>query len=264
MIDFDIRQLVPSFLLQDKNGYAMAKAIEAGLRYFLKRCQVGLDTIQNVDEMPEWRLDELAEELNCLYDFNADITAKRRWISSATPLFYAYGTPQSIYNYLEGYFDEVELEENWQYAGEPYHFRVTVSGEWNAKNEAWLRRAIAEAKNVRSVLDDMAVGSGTAIVVRAEGGVLARFGPPVTSEDLFAGSYPQESITAHTSERAFVIATHDARGHAYPYPQAGTRPETSTIGVLADNEARTGSNGEGAAFAYLLCGDDKLCGTDEM
>ena len=167
MIDFRIEQLIPTFLLEDKNGYALAKAIEAALKYMLAHVREGVDTIQNVEKMPEWRLDELAEELNCLYDCRADIEAKRRWISSATPLFYAYGTPQAVYNYLEGYFDEVELEENWQYAGKPYRFRVTVSGEWNAENEAWLRRAVQAAKNARSVLDNVAVGSGTNIVVRA-------------------------------------------------------------------------------------------------
>lgn len=182
MIDFTIHQLFPDFILADKNGYAMAKAIERALQIMCSTIQTGVDNLQDIDKMPEWRLDEMAWELGCLYDHNANIETKRRWIKDATPLYSALGTPQAIYNFIEGFFDQVELEEHWQYAGDPFHFRVTVSGEWNDANEAWLRRAIEASKNVRSVLDDIALGSGTTIIVSGEGGELARFCPPLTGE----------------------------------------------------------------------------------
>ena len=61
---YDINRIFPRFILQDKNGYAIAKALQAGLDYFLARSKVALDTILDVDEMPEWRLDEIAWEYN--------------------------------------------------------------------------------------------------------------------------------------------------------------------------------------------------------
>ena len=78
MIDFSIMQLFPDFLLADKNGFAMAKAIEKALQIMCDTVQTGVDTVQNVDKMPEWRLDEMAWELGCLYDYNASIDAKRK------------------------------------------------------------------------------------------------------------------------------------------------------------------------------------------
>lgn len=192
MIGFDIERLVPEFLRNDKNGYAIAKAIEAGLKHFLARAKEGLACLQDVDSMPEWRLDEMAWELGCLYDYQADIEAKRRWIREATPMFYAYGTPKAIYNFLEGFFDRVELEEWWQYGGEPYHFRVTVSGDWTTDNEEWMRKAIAQAKNVRSILDDLSVGSGTNIRVHGEGEVLGRFLYGMTNSERMTGTTPEE------------------------------------------------------------------------
>ena len=75
MINFNVADVFPRFILNDTNGYAMAKAIEAALKYFLAKCQEGLDTLQDVDKMPEWRLDECAWESNCLYDYNADVDA---------------------------------------------------------------------------------------------------------------------------------------------------------------------------------------------
>lgn len=303
MIDFTIHQLFPDFILADKNGYAMAKAIERALQIMCSTIQTGVDNLQDIDKMPEWRLDEMAWELGCLYDHNANIETKRRWIKDATPLYSALGTPQAIYNFIEGFFDQVELEEHWQYAGDPFHFRVTVSGEWNDANEAWLRRAIEASKNVRSVLDDIALGSGTTIIVSGEGGELARFCPPLTGDGLYAGTYPEESIISRLVDEVYVIATRNTRGHVfpytqagtlpeettvgglgesritaapvaegyvYPYPatsedaQAGTRPENNTIGVIADGEAQTETDGKATAFSYWPCTDENLCGSDEI
>lgn len=301
MIEFAIHQLFPDFILADKNGYAMAKAIERALQIMCETVQMGVDNLQNIDKMPEWRLDEMAWELGCLYDSNAAIEVKRRWIRDATPLYAALGTPQAVYNFLEGFFAQVELEENWQYAGEPFHFRVTVSGEWNDANETWMRRAIASAKNVRSVLDDIAVGSGTVITVHGEGKLLARFPYSMTDADRPTGTYPQENFTAKTAEGIFVIATHDAHGNRFPYPLSGTKPQESTVGKTAqsillaqatmdkqvfpypatseeqssgtrpgintlgkitDAETSTQSDGKATAFSYSPCAEANLCGED--
>ena len=303
MIDFTIHHLFPDFILADENGYAMAKAIERALQIMCSTIQTGVDNLQDIDKMPEWRLDEMAWELGCLYDHNANIEKKRHWIKDATPLYSALGTPRAIYNFLKGFFDHVELEEHWQYPGEPFHFRVTVSGEWNDANEAWLRRAIEASKNVRSVLDDIALGSGTTIIVSGEGGVMARYSPPLTGDGLYAGTCPEESITGRIADDVYVIATRETKGHVFPYPQAGTqpeettvgglgesrinaapvaeghvfpypatseeaqagtRPEVNTIGAIANTSAQTGTDGKATAFSYSPCTDENLCGSDEI
>ena len=79
MFVFDVTKYVPQFLLNDKNGYAMAKAIEAGINYMNTACLNGTKLIYDVDTMPEWRLDELAWEYNLVYDYTADIDVKRDW-----------------------------------------------------------------------------------------------------------------------------------------------------------------------------------------
>ena len=104
MFEFDFSRLFPRFLLNDKNGYAMAKAIEAGLNYFLEKCQDGLDCVQNVEKMPEWRLDEMAWEYNILYDYAAPVATKRIWIANAIEYYAKYGTAAAITKYLEGVF----------------------------------------------------------------------------------------------------------------------------------------------------------------
>lgn len=299
-----IQRLFPDFLLSDRNGGAMIAAIERALQIMCSTVQSGIENLQNIDKMPEWRLDEMAWELGCLYDRSATLEQKRHWIKNATPLFASLGTPQAIYNFLEGYFSQVELEENWQYAGEPYHFRVTVSGEWTPENEAWLRRAVEASKNIRSILDNVAVGSGTTIIVRGEGGVLTRFSNSFASPDSLCGSAPEVNTIGRITDGALVIATRDtrgytfpytgaspdescgtepqeatigriaeaalgvsaqeARGYAFPYPLNGTEPQENTIGTASEASATTQSDGKATAFSYSPCAEDSRCGGGDI
>ena len=167
---FDIRHMVPTFILQDKNGYAIAKALEAAMDYFVSVAQTGLDILFDPEKMPEWRLDEMAWEMGCLYDYSASVENKRYWITHALELTSLYGTPQAIYKFLEGVFPIVEVEEFWQYGGEPYHFRVILSGaeSYDSAKLAWAQNAIERVKNVRSVLDAVIIDNSAEIIVSAD------------------------------------------------------------------------------------------------
>lgn len=160
MFELDITKWVPKFILADKNGYALAKAIEAGLQAANDIVSQGVDCITDVDAMPEWRLDEVAWEYNILYDYDADIATKRKWVSDAVQTYAIYGTPEIIIKYLSAAFDTAYLEEWWQYGGDPFHFRVTVAGEWTDENDAWAQKSIAKTKNVRSILDNIIFNAG--------------------------------------------------------------------------------------------------------
>lgn len=167
-ISFNIERLVPKYLLRDRNGYALAKAIERAFQIAAEAAQKGIDIIQDPQKMPEWRLDELAGEMNCLYDYNGTLEQKRYWVSNATYLYLMYGTPQAIYNFLEGYFQNVTVEEAWEYNGDPFHFRVIVSGgKYSAEKIAWAQKAIMNVKNVRSVLDSVTIDTSSEIVLTA-------------------------------------------------------------------------------------------------
>ena len=160
-IAFDIKRLVPRFLYQDKNGYAICKAVEAAFQYVSGRTQDGIDCVLDVDKMPEWRLDEMAWELDCLYEYDADIESKRIWIKNAAPYYSLYGTVAGVKQYIEGRFENVDVQEWWQYDGDPYHFRVVVDGEWTEENVEWAQKAVDTTKNVRSALDGIIFSSGS-------------------------------------------------------------------------------------------------------
>jgi len=153
MIEFELKDIVPRFIMNDRTGYAMAKAMEAGLRRFLEIAQAALDTVTDPAKMPEWRLDEMAWEYAIPYDYGADPETKRGWIAEARALSRLYGTKKGVHDYLKTYFYGANVQEAEEYGGEPYHFRVRLYGTAGNENEAWARRAIALTQNIRSVLD---------------------------------------------------------------------------------------------------------------
>lgn len=258
-ITFDISRLVPRFLYKDKNGYAISKAIERAFQYVAAKVEEGIAIIQDPDAMPEWRLDEMAGELGCLYDYTGTVESKRYWIANAIPLYSITGTPQAIYDFLAGVFDEIELEEFWQYDGNPYHFRVTVDGEWTPETEAWARKAIGAAKNVRSVLDSLRIGSRCNIGIMAEGAVLARFAYPLTGAENWAGRWPQTNTLGVIDETG--KAGVDASGAAwpFPYPVTGTTPEINTLGIVGENDIEAAQADDTyAMILYKLCGQDEI------
>lgn len=190
MVEFAIEELFPRFLLKDKNGYAIAKAIEAALKYMCATVEAGVKCVTDYASMPEWRLDELAWEYNCLYDYTGTLEEKRRWIAEAAPIYNVFGTAQAIIKYLYGVFETVEIEEARDYGGEPYHFRVTVSGDLTEENARWAQKAIDTAKNVRSVLDSMGVGAYERIDISTEAQEIARVRFPLCGEWL-AGQWTE-------------------------------------------------------------------------
>ena len=156
----NIFQIFPRYILEDEDGYAMCKALEAGLNYFLEKCNESMGIMLDVDKMPEWRLDELAWEYNCLYNYDADIDIKREWIRNAYKNYRIHGTAEGIRQYLAIYFGESVVNEYWEFSGNPGQFNVTVTGLRNDENEAWIRKACAKAKNVRSELNNIIFNGG--------------------------------------------------------------------------------------------------------
>ena len=175
--------------------------------------------ISDHEAMPEWALDEKAWENAILYDYSAAIETKRQWVKEAVPTRRLYGTAYIIYRYLQSVFDIVEIEEWWQYGGNPYLFRVTVSGEWSAAREAWVRTVIGTAKNVRSELDTLGLGSIARIRIDASRAYwLVVY--PMTGE-LEAGTYPDTNMALELQKPAIQF-TAEGAGYETDVPMCGT------------------------------------------
>lgn len=182
--DIHIEKWLPKFILRDKNGYALAKAIEAGLNAMNTAVQEGVQNLLNVDCMPEWALDEKAWEYSIVYDNSAPVAMKRSWVKEAFGAHALYGTVAGIIKYLEPYFDNVRVEEWWEYGADPFHFRVILANERTAENDAWAHKAINQVKNVRSVLDLITYNSYESTASGAVSTAVAGTEIEITSEEV--------------------------------------------------------------------------------
>ena len=155
MIDFRIEEMAPRFLLSDTNGRAMAKAMEAGMKMALEVARRGVEILLDVQAMPEWRLDELAWELNTpWYIHDAGVAAKRSAIQRGESINRRLGTPWAVERVAEMYFGQALVEEWQEYGGEPYHFRVkTANLSAAVANSDIIRELVERTKNLRSVYD---------------------------------------------------------------------------------------------------------------
>lgn len=164
MIEVDITRLVPAFILADKNGYALAKAIESMLRDMCGIVQGGLDTILDIDKMPEWRLDEMAQEMNIgWYDAETDIDSKRQQLKIAQEYTGRLGTPAAMISAIRAVFGEGVLSEWFEYGGEPYHYNITTTNNTAlTDNRARFLKLVEIVGNVRSVLDNIYYNGDTA------------------------------------------------------------------------------------------------------
>lgn len=167
MFEFKAEQFVPRFILADKNGAALAKAIEAGMNYMNTKVAEAVDVMFNVDTMPEWRLNELAWEYNLsLYNHIDDVNTKRQLVKNAIRDSKIYGTKQALINALEYRFgaDNVLIEEWHEYSGEPYHFRVKVFREGTSDGQEEAEAIVADAKNARSYCDGVEIVTMTPVI----------------------------------------------------------------------------------------------------
>lgn len=157
MFTFKIERLVPRFILNDRNGYALAKAIETGLREMNEIISQSMKLISDYDSMPEWRLDELAWEYDVdWYNISDNLDVKRRTIAKASEFYIDLGTPGRIKSIVESIAGEGSVEEWFEYSGTPFHFDVYANGNAvTAESDAKLKAMIEKGKNVRSVLDHL-------------------------------------------------------------------------------------------------------------
>lgn len=163
-MNIDITRLVPRFILNDRNGYALAKALEVGLKTVAGIVESGVKCVTDVSEMPEWRLDEMAWEFDCLYDTKADVEVKRHFIQNVRPMHSIDGTKAGVVQYLRAMFEDADIDETL-FSSE-FAFDVTLYGDITPESYAWAEKAVETAKNVRSVMNgEMSVGGAGAMTL---------------------------------------------------------------------------------------------------
>lgn len=119
----------------------------------------GVRVMAVIDDMPEKVIDNLAVELNLpCYHPESNLNVKRALVKDAFVWHTIAGTAAAIRKYFSTISQDTDIQEWFDYGGDPYHFRIVAAvSEGQEVNEEMLKDIgvqIERLKNARSVLDE--------------------------------------------------------------------------------------------------------------
>ena len=191
----------------------------------------------DIGEASEEALDALAVELQTpLYKNDYPLTVKRQIVKNSMLYYIRSGTRGAIEELLADIYQGAEVEEWFEYGGEPNYFRVAIDISRTtvpvaemapAELESWLY----SVKRASSALESLSYMIRHAITIGCK--VEAFLQSPPECGTLECGTYPEASTLGWSAGAWLQIA---GRADAYLVnpPECGTVPEISTVGWSID------------------------------
>ena len=158
LYDSNITDILPEALAKRPEVQALGYAINKAMQRWMDYCK-NTSVYASIDTLPEDILDLLAVELNTPYYNNSvSINVKRKLVKNTLVWYMNIGTPATIQEAVEAVFGNGEIQEWFEYGGEPYHFKVYTSNI-NSTDEMiqQLTEIVSTMKNVRSRLEEVVV-----------------------------------------------------------------------------------------------------------
>lgn len=122
--ELEFIRLLPQFMRED----TAVQGLSIGLDIIIPQLSESikyLTTWDQIDNLSEAELDDLAWELNILwYELDADIEIKRDVIKNSDKVYQHLGTKWAVENVIRSYFVNGYIKEWYEYDGQPGRFRV--------------------------------------------------------------------------------------------------------------------------------------------
>lgn len=127
--DMDFIQLMPAFMKEDEAVQGLSEGVNRVTEELADKIKL-FSTWNQIDNMTDAELDMLAEELHISwYDKAAVIEVKRGLIKNSDMVHSKMGTNWAVQNVIETYFGSGQIEDWFDYEGEPHHFRVITENQ---------------------------------------------------------------------------------------------------------------------------------------
>lgn len=149
-----LAEILPSSL-EDEKVVAITSAVDE-LLISIDNERKQIELYNRLDELPAEVLNLLAWQYHVdffKYDMTNDV--KRKLIRQSIAWHRFKGTPTAVEEMVTAIYETAEVEEWYQYDGEPFHFRVNIIGEAVTDEDTLrkLKEAVYAVKNVRSIFD---------------------------------------------------------------------------------------------------------------
>lgn len=226
--DMDFTQFLPNALAHDEKIVALAKSVAEQL------LTVGghLDDVliySRFDELPEALVDVLAYDMHVdWYDYSYPLDVKRALVRDSVKVHKRMGTKYAVETALGGLWPQSEVEEWFQYGGDPHYFRVVcdVTEQRITVSYKQLINAVRMYKRLSSYLESVVYQARVECIIQTHADYFI-YSNPQTGR-LAAGTYPQRNVKGGTADAAIIIGT-EAAGFVFTNPQTGTNPQRNII-----------------------------------
>ena len=252
----DLTRALPPTLKNDEDMLALARVIGAELQETGRLIRQNI-IYPRIDELPENVLDILAYDLHVdWYDFDYPIEAKRSIIKDSVKVHKRLGTVYATLTALRSVYPNSEIEEWFDYGGEPFLFRVVIDVT-RAKAPAeyfQIKRAIDAYKRLTAHMESLIYQCRIDIEIAIE----TRWwwlSAHRTGKAL-CGTYPQRN-TRGALGSAVIAVQPEAGGFGFSSTPAGTAPQRSTVAALRTGQIEAHSGAEGYGYTVTPAGPEK-------
>ncbi|MGD9567512.1 MAG: phage tail protein I [Sedimentibacter sp.] len=210
----------PAVLKEDKNIVALATIVADLLSKRINE----IDKIRiypQIENLPESLLDVLAHDFKVdWYGYDYNLNVKRAQIKDSFSVYRTLGTRGAIERALSDLYPGTEIEEWFEYDGDPFYFRVlldvTMQQEIISHDE--IIRAINIFKSARSHLQD------NTVIYRSRANIEIEVSTGYVIYGVrLCGTYPVRA-TQGISENSGIEIGDNSNGIAYRSPMCGSTP----------------------------------------
>ena len=225
--DTDFTEYLPACLTHDPTMIALAKSVTNELKNVSKDIKNVL-IYSRIDELPEALIDILAYDLHVdWYDYSYPLEAKRELIKSSVKVHKKMGTKYAIRKALSALYPQSDVEEWFEYQGEPGHFHIVcdVTNQVVTASVSDIIKAVKMYKRLSAHLDEVVFQSHIHCLIATHTDYY-EYTTPMTGR-INTGTKPKRNVKGGKNQNITIVGT-QAAGFIFTAPQAGTKPHRST------------------------------------
>lgn len=246
--DADFLTTFPPALRQDESMLALGRLVAEELHITAGETKKNI-IYANIEELSETWLDVLAYDLHVdWYDYDYPIEAKRAIIRDSVRVHQKLGTKAAVEMALGGIHPQSEIEEWFDYDGEPFCFRIVLDTTKSrvAADYDEIVRTVDIYKRLTAHLDGLYYQGSICVVVIPKTEYYL-FSVPMTGQ-LKAGTEPYRNTVGAVSN-AVISINAQAAGYMAEFVRTGTKPDRNIVFATQDSGIVTDSDTKGYPYA---------------
>lgn len=254
--DSDFLSTFPPALKLDETMLALGKLVAEELHITAQEAERNI-IFSNIDTLSEFWLDILAYDLHVdWYDYDYPIDAKRAVLKDSVKVHQKLGTKAAVEMALGGIHPFSEIEEWFDYGGNPYRFRIVLDTTKSRVQADYdkIIKTVDIYKRLTAHLDGLYYQCSMSVVVMPTTEYFL-FHTPMTGQ-LKAGTEPYRNREGAVTREVVVIAP-TAAGFKTEAVRTGTKPDRNIVFTSEESKIVTDSDTIGYGYESNQTGKAK-------